>query len=82
MEKLEERAEDLEEELLVEDLTKEEAEAILRRTVGILRAIDELKNLEDDDEWEDRRAAIMEEVDDARRWHDFTKRVYKKDEYY
>jgi hypothetical protein len=82
IDKLEERADDLEEELLVGDLTRDEAEAILRRTVGILRAIDELKNLDDDDEWEDRHLAMMEEVDDVRRWQEFTKHVFGKDEYH
>ncbi len=82
IDKLEERADDLEDELLVEDLTRDEAEAILRRTVGILRAIDELKNLDDEAEWADRHQAMMEEVDDAQRWHEFTKRVFRKDEYH
>lgn len=79
---LEVRAETLEDELEEDDLTREEAEALLRRTIGLLRAIDELKHLEDDEEWEDRRRAVMEEVDDAKRWRNFTKRVYGRDEYY
>jgi hypothetical protein len=82
IDKLEDRAEILEDELEVEDLSLEEAEAILARTIGLFRAVDELKHLEDADEWEDRHAAIMEEVDDANRWREFTKRVYHRDEYY
>ncbi len=82
IDKLEDRAEILEEELEVEDMTLEEAEAILARTIGLFRAVDELKHLEDEDEWEDRHTAIMEEVDDANRWREFTNRVYHRDEYY
>ena len=82
IDKLEDKAEILEEELAVEDLTLEEAEQILKRAIGVIRAIDELRHLEDAEEWEDRHTQIMEKVDDAKRWHDFSKRVYKKDEYY
>ncbi len=82
IDKLEDRAEILEEELEVEDMTKEEAEAILARTIGLFRAVDELKHLEEEDEWRDRHTAIMEEVDDANRWREFTNRVYHRDEYY
>jgi hypothetical protein len=48
----------------------------------VLRAIDELEHLEDEDEWEDRHRELMERVDDAARWRDFSKRVYLRDEYY
>jgi len=82
IDKLEDRAEILVDELALEDLTLEEAERILQRAIGIIRAIDELRHLEDAEEWEDRRTQIMEKVDDANRWRDFTKRVYKKEEYY
>ncbi|UCC92759.1 MAG: hypothetical protein JSW25_08860 [Thermoplasmata archaeon] len=82
IDKLEDKAEILEDALEEEDLTLEEAEEILYRAIGVLRAIDELKHLEDEEEWEDQRRVIMEKVDDAKRWRDFTNRVYKKDEYY
>jgi len=82
IDKLEDKAEILEDELALEDLTMEEAEGILQRTIGVIRAIDELRHLEDAEEWEDRRVEIMEKVDDATRWREFTKRIYKKDEYY
>jgi hypothetical protein len=82
IDKLEDKAEILEEALEEEDLTLEEAEQILNRAIGVLRAIDELKHLEDEDEWEDRHREIMEKVDDANRWREFTKRVYQRDEYY
>ena len=82
IDRLEDKAEILEEALEEEDLTLEEAENILKRAIGVIRAIDELKHLEDEDEWEDRHRELMERVDDANRWRDFTKRVYKKDEYY
>lgn len=82
IDKLEDKAAILEDELAEEDLTLEEAEKILQRAIGVLRAIDELKHLEDEDEWEDRHREIMEKVDDANRWREFTKRVYQRDEYH
>jgi hypothetical protein len=82
IDKLEDKFEILEEELKVEDMTLEEAEEILKRAIGVLRAIDELSNLDDKDEWENQHRAVMEEVDDAKRWRDFTNRVYRRDEYH
>ena len=74
----------LEDVLAERELTREEAEAIMRHTIGLLRAIDELEHLEDEDEegWDDGRNGNSEKVEDAQRWQEFTKRVYKKDEYY
>jgi hypothetical protein len=80
--KLEDRAGILVDELAYEDMTLEEAEKLLARTIGLLRAVDELKHLEDEDEWDKKRTKVMEQVDDAKRWHEFTKRVYQRDEYY
>ncbi len=82
IDKLEKKSAILEEELEVEQMTLEEAESLLRRAIGVLRAIDELKHLDDEDEWEDAHRQLMERVDDAQRWREFTKRVYSKDEYY
>lgn len=82
IDKLEEKAEILEDELEGEALTLEEAERILNRAIGVLRAIDELEHLDDPDEWEEAHRELMERVDDAKRWRDFAKRVYSKDEYY
>ena len=82
IDKLEDRAEILEEELEVEDMTLEEAEKLLARTIGLIRAVDELKHLEDEEEWAAKHSKVMEQVDDAKRWHEFTKRVYRRDEYY
>jgi len=82
LDQLERKADFLGDELAYEELTREEAEALLLRTIGLLRAIDELRHLEDEDEWENKHREVMEEVDDARRWREFTKRVYQKDEYY
>ncbi len=81
MRSLQQRSRELEERLEHDRLSRASADELLERTVGILRAIEELKSLEDPDEWEDRRKAVMDEVDDARRWKRFTKGVYDKDEY-
>jgi hypothetical protein len=82
IDKLEDRAEILVDELQYEDMTLEEAENLLARTIGLMRAVDELKHLEIEEEWEEKHSKVMEQVDDAKRWHEFTKRVYQKDEYY
>jgi len=81
MRSLEKRAAGLESELAHDRLTRREAEELLRRTVGILRAIEGLRSLEDKDAWEHQRKAVMSEVDDARRWKKFTEQVYGRDEY-
>jgi hypothetical protein len=82
--KIDAQADFLEDVLEERELTREEAEAILRHTIGLLRAIDELEHLEDgeDDRWEDQRSETQGAVEDAQRWNEFTKQVYKKDEYY
>jgi hypothetical protein len=82
VDQLEDRAEFLEEELEKRELTRQQAEELFSRVIGLMRAIDELQHLDDEDEWEDRHRSVMEEVEDIKRWQDFTKRVYKKDEYY
>jgi hypothetical protein len=84
IDRIEDQADFLEDELEERALSREQAEAILRQAIGLLRAVDELEHLDDVDGaiWEDRRRAVMEEVDDAQRWQEFTKRIYKKDEYY
>lgn len=82
MRSLEKRAAGLESELAHDRLTRREAEELLRRTVGILRAIEGLRSLGDKDKWEHQRKAVMAEVDDARRWKRFTEQVYGRDEYH
>lgn len=79
---LEHRAKELEEDLAHDKMSLRQAEELLNRTVGILRAIDELKGLEDPEEYELKRRSVMEEVDDAERWRKFAKTVYGRDEYY
>ena len=82
IDKLEERADFLEERLEESEMTREQAERLLACTIGILRALDELKHLDDEEQWEDQRRAVMEEVDDVKRWGEFAKRVFQKDEYH
>jgi hypothetical protein len=79
---IEDRAEILEEELEEKDLTLQEAEAIFKQFIGLLRAIDELAHLDDEEVWEDRRQNLLENVEEVKRWHDFAKKVYEKDEYH
>jgi len=82
MRSLEQRAAGMESELAHDRLTRREAEGLLIRTVGILRAVEGLRSLGDRDAWEHQRKAVMAEVDDARRWKRFTEQVYGRDEYH
>jgi len=79
---LERRARELEGTLAHDDLSRAQAEELLQRTIGILRAVEELKGLRDGKEFEHRRAEVMQEVDDAQRWRKFAKQVYDREEYY
>jgi hypothetical protein len=79
---LERRARELESELAHDELSLSQAEELLERTIGILRAVEELKALRDGAEFEHRRAEVMQEIDDAQRWRKFAKQVYDRDEYY
>ncbi len=79
---LERRASELEREIAHDDMSRQQAEELLQRTIGILRAIESLKGLSDRTEFEYRRKAVMQEVDDAQRWRKFAKVVYDRDEYY
>ena len=63
-------------------MSRAQAEELMQSTIGILRAVEELKGLRDGAEFEHRRAEVMQEVDDAVRWRRFAKRVYDRDEYY
>jgi len=79
---LERRARELEKELAHDEMSRAQAEELMQSTIGILRAVEELKGLRDGAEFEHRRAEVMQEVDDAVRWRRFAKRVYDRDEYY
>jgi hypothetical protein len=82
MDMIEERADFLEDELRAKDMTRAEAERMFSQAMGLCRAVDELEHLEDADEWELKHRSVIEQVDDMKRWDKFTKKVYKKDEYY
>jgi hypothetical protein len=48
----------------------------MREVLGILRALDHLRRLREDPRRAGpERAALMEKVDDERRWRDFLKQV-------
>ena len=79
---IEDRADFLEDELVAREMTRAEAEELFKQAMGLLRAVDELEHLEDEEEFELRRRYVLDQVADMKRWDKFTKKVYGKDEYY
>ncbi|MCJ2556775.1 MAG: DUF5788 family protein [Candidatus Thermoplasmatota archaeon] len=55
------------------DITKEEAEEISHRLLGILRAIDELRSLEEGPERDIEKSSLMKKIEDEKRWLKYTK---------
>ncbi|MCK4456432.1 MAG: hypothetical protein KAW39_01685 [Thermoplasmata archaeon] len=55
------------------DITKEEAEEISHRLLGILRAIDELRSLEEGPERDIEKRSLMKKIEDEKRWLKYTK---------
>lgn len=64
--------------LALPDITREEAEEISHRLLGILRAIDELRSLEEGPERDIEKKALMEKIEDEKRWQKFTKGIRKE----
>ena len=71
---LQRREKFLEHMLGLPDITKEEAEEISHRLLGILRAIDELRSL-DEDERDIGRKDLMKRIEDEKRWLKYTKGI-------
>lgn len=54
------------------DISREEADEISHRLLGILRAIDELRSLEEGERDVEKRS-LMEKIEDEKRWLKYTK---------
>ena len=68
---LEEKGKSLEAVLAHGEISEDEAIDLLNETSGILRAIDELREAEEREEVEIKKAAVIKKVEDQRRWMDF-----------
>ncbi|UCE37660.1 MAG: hypothetical protein JSW00_19810 [Thermoplasmata archaeon] len=65
----------LEETIIHGDITEEEALALLEEARGLLRAIEELENIEDRGEANQVKETILSKVDDEKRWKQFLNRI-------
>ena len=72
-----EREKDIEEEIIHGDITEEEALSLLEEARGLLRALEDLKALQDKDKAINAKEIIMSRVDDEKRWKKFLDRIKK-----
>lgn len=73
---LRERADELDRSIQQDDISERCAVELMREVLGILRALEHLRRLREDPGGSGpARAALMQRVDDERRWRDFLKRV-------
>ncbi len=71
IEQLKKRERDLEEQLSRDQMTRDAAKGMLEEICGLLRAIDELRSAENPQGAEFRKKALMNKVEDAKRWQKF-----------
>lgn len=72
--RLQEKVDEMESQIKHADLTVREANELLDHTLGLMRAIDELRK-RGDPESEVKLKALMHKVDDQRRWLDFVRSI-------
>jgi hypothetical protein len=73
---LKEKVDELDRDIMTGDISEKCAVDLMREVLGILRALDHLRRLREDPRRAGpERAALMEKVDDERRWRDFLKQV-------
>lgn len=58
-------------------LTHGEAKKVVDTLFGIMRAVDELRSIEDNAQKELQKETLMKRVEDEKRWLEFTKRLKK-----
>jgi len=71
---LERKAKELERDLEVQNMERPTAHKVMHEALGLLRAVDELRNIRPEDQ-EVRARALMATVNDEKRWLDFVKRT-------
>jgi hypothetical protein len=72
---LEKKVRELEERLRGDELSERAAVELMREALGVLRALQQLRGLRDPDRGAVARSAVLNRVDDERRWLDFMKNV-------
>ncbi|MCG7845150.1 MAG: DUF5788 family protein [Methanomassiliicoccales archaeon] len=71
---LERKAKELEKDLATQDLDRSEAYEVMHEALGLLRAVDELRDLKSA-ECQVKSQALMAKVSDERRWQGFVKKL-------
>jgi len=72
---LKQREHDLEHTLSHDPMTVQAGKALMEEISGLLKAIDELRMAESEDEADIGKTEAMSRLDDARRWHRFIKDI-------
>jgi hypothetical protein len=72
---LKERERELEGQLSHDQMSKEAAKGMLDEICGLLRAIDELRSAENAEKAEFKKNALMNRVEDAKRWQKFVESI-------
>ena len=73
---LKERVDELDRDIMTSDISEKCAVDLMREVLGILRALDHLRRLREDPKKAGlARAALLERVDDEKRWQDFLRQV-------
>jgi hypothetical protein len=72
-----EREHDLEEVLIHGDITEEKALELLDEARGLLRAVEELTNIQEKGKAVEVKNTLLSKVDDERRWSQFLKNIKK-----
>jgi hypothetical protein len=75
--KIAEREHDIEEIIIQGDITEEEALELLEEARGLLRAIEELTNIQEKGKAIEVKSALLIKVDDEKRWNQFLKNIKK-----
>jgi beta-phosphoglucomutase-like phosphatase (HAD superfamily) len=74
---LTEREQNLEKEIIHGDISEDEALELLEEARGLLRAIDELENLEDRNKRLEAKDTLLAQVDDEMRWKHYIDKLKK-----
>jgi hypothetical protein len=72
---LEKKVAQLEDRLRKDELSERAAVDLMREALGLLRALQHLRNLKDPERGPLARKAVLSRVDDERRWLDFIRKV-------
>jgi hypothetical protein len=72
---LKQRERELETQLSRDQMSRDTAKGILEEVCGLLRAIDELRSVENPDKAEFKKEDLMSKIEDAKRWQKFVESI-------